>query len=171
MRRGTPVRGFTLIELMVAIAIVALTMVLAAPSFGNATRSARERNAVQKLVQDFAWARGAAGAGDAAAWGTSSGSATVVLTLKADCSWTTTVNGTVNDAHSYTAAQLAAAAPGIGCAGTSPALPAAFTFSAQGFVSTTGTVTYTGASGQAFTLTILYSGSVIRGNAATGMTS
>ena len=162
MRHGAAQRGFSLVELMVTIAVVALTMVLAAPSFGNATRGARERSVVQKLVQDFAWARGAAVAGDAAAFGASAGAATVVLTLKSDCSWTTTVNGTANDAHSLTSAQLATVAPGLGCTATSPALPAAFAFTSQGFVSSTGSVTCTSASGQTFTLTILYSGSVLR---------
>lgn len=165
-QRAVRERGFSLIELTIAMALVALLTVLAVPSFGNAARSSRERSVAQKLVQDFTWARGAAGAGDAAAFGTSSGAATVVFTLKRDCSWTTTVNGTVNDAHSLTTAQLADMAPGIACASTSPALPAAFAFTPQGFVSSSGSVTYTGASGQAFAFTILYSGSIIRSVAA-----
>ena len=168
MRHEAPAqRGFSLVELMATIAVVALMMVLAAPSFGNATRSARERNLVQKLAQDFAWARGAAVAGDAAAFGASSGAATVVLTLNRDCSWTTTVNGTASGAHSLTPAQLAAVAPGLACTATSPALPAAFAFTAQGFISTTGNVTYSRAGGQAVSLTILYSGSVLRGSLGT----
>lgn len=169
MKRSAVGRGFSLVELTVAIAIVATMLVLAMPSFGNAARGARERSVVQKLAQDFAWARGAAGVGDPAALGMpSGGSATVVLTLRSDCSWTTTVGGTAHAAHSLTASRLAAIAPGITCASSSPVLPATFTFTRQGFLSPTGTVTYTGASGQRFPLVILHSGSIIRGAPAPG---
>jgi len=166
--------GFTLVELMITLAIIALMMVLAVPSFGSASRAARERSAVQKLVQDFAWARGAAGAGDQAALNsslTAGVTPTLTLTLNADCSWTTAISGTTDSVHSMTTAALSAQAPGIACAATGLTLPATFTFTAQGFVDKTGGVTLTGASGQVFPLTIFYSGSIIRTSPVAGVQS
>jgi type IV fimbrial biogenesis protein FimT len=159
--------GFTILELMVTIAIIAMMMVLAMPSFGTAGRSARERGLVAHLIQDFTWARGAAGASSAHAIDstlTSTTSPTVSITLNGDCSWSTSINGTVNVAHSLTLASLNTLAPGMSCSSTPTALPVTFTFKPQGFVDNTGTVTRTGATSTTNQLRILYSGSIIRLN-------
>jgi type II secretory pathway pseudopilin PulG len=171
MKHGHNARGITLVEVIITVAIITLLLSQAMPSFGNAGRAARERSLVQKLVQDFAWSRAAAGTADAATLGISNGAPTVVLTLNADCSWTTTINGIVDTTHSLTTAQLAATTPNMACAPTGLSLPAAFTFTPQGFVDTTGNITYTGASGQAFPLTILFSGSIIRNSPVSGTQS
>ena len=151
-------RGFSLIELLVVIAIVAIMMAMAVPSFGNGVRASRERSAVQKLTQDFMWARGATAA---------NGSPTLQIVLKANCTWKTTVNGTLDDAHSMTSTQLSAIAPSAACTGMTLPTDVTFLFSSQGFVSSTGTLTFTGASTQVFKLQVLYSGAMFRVMSAT----
>lgn len=146
-------RGFSLIELLVVIAIVAIMMAMAVPSFGNSVRTSRERSAVQKLTQDFMWARGSTAA---------NGSPALKIVLKSDCSWKTTVNGVTDDAHSMTPTQLTAIAPGAVCTGLTLPTDANFIFTSQGTVSTTGTLTFTGATAQPFVLQILYSGAMFR---------
>lgn len=154
-RTPSPARGFTLIELMVTLTVVALLTLIAVPSFGNATQVSRERSAVQKLMQDFSWARSAA----AAAGSVSS----TTLTLNANCTWSTTVNGVADATHSMSSTSLSSLAPSMACASS---LPITFTFTPQGFVNNAGTFTYTGQSGQAYKLQILYSGTVLRLNGA-----
>ncbi len=174
MNRTGSDRGFSLIELMVTIAIIGIMLVLALPYVGRAAGQASERLVKQRFVQDFTWARGAAGAADAQALDASLASGTPVLTmvLNADCTWTTKISGTANSQHSMSTTELARIAPAIACAGSGGlALPVTFTFSPQGFVSGTGTLTLTGASGQAFQLQILYSGSVLQTHAASGVES
>jgi hypothetical protein len=126
-------------------------------------------------VQDFTWARGAAGAGDAATLLPGiSGYPTVALTLSTDCHWTTTIStaasGPVTDPnHSMTAATLLSRAPTLTCAGTPGlALPVTFTFTAQGYTSSAGSISFssTAGSGQTFPLDILSSGSIIRSSSA-----
>ena len=165
--------GFSLIELMVTIAVIGFMMVLALPSLGNASRVARERGLVQQFVQDFTWARGAAGAGDASTLlAGASGNPTLVVTLAADCHWTTTVNGVTDTTHSTTLTQVNSQASGIACTsaavGATPALvyPITFTFTPQGYVSSSGYITITGASTQDFKLNVLSSGSIIQGKTA-----
>ena len=163
--------GFSLIELMVTIAVIGFMMVLALPSLGNASRVARERGLVQQFVQDFTWARGAAGAADQKSLDSSlaSGTPTVTMTINADCTWTTKISTNVNSAHT-----LAATPTTMACApattGGVPTLPVTFTFSPQGFVDKTGTLVITGTT-QTYQLQILYSGSVIETHAAAGVES
>jgi type IV fimbrial biogenesis protein FimT len=163
--RHNPSRGFTLVELMITITIIGIMMALAVPQFGTTGRAARERGVVAKLVQDFTWSRGAAGAASANSIDSSlSSTATpaIQLTLNTDCTWTTTINGTTNTAHSMTSTQLAALAPNMSCASSAP--PAQFNFTSQGFVDKTGTITVTGATTTTIQLRILYSGSIMRIN-------
>jgi type IV fimbrial biogenesis protein FimT len=166
MRRSLS-RGFTLVELIITIAIIAIMMAMAVPQFSSTGRASRERGVVSKLVQDFTWSRGAAGAASANSIDTTlSSTATPVLalTINGDCTWTTTINGTTNVAHSMTSAQLTQLAPGMTCSSTSPTLPATFTFTSLGFVDKTGTVTMTGATTTTAQLRILYSGAIMRLN-------
>ena len=181
MKRSALRPGFSLIELMVTIAIIGFMMVLALPSLGNSVRTSRERAVMQKFVQDFTWARGAAGAGDASALAAGlSGPPTLSLVLNADCSWSTTISTTIaagtlvtpDPVHSMALADVTKQASGIACTsaalGATAALtyPITFNFSSQGYVSASGNVTATGASSQVFKLNILTSGSIIQGNSA-----
>ena len=167
MKRSATRGGFSLIELMVTIAVIGFMMVLALPSLGNSVRTSRERAAVQQFVQDFTWARGAAGSSDASLLlGGATGAPTLSMQLKADCSWTTFVNGTKEPVHSATPSGITCTSAAVGT--TIPALtyPITFTFTSQGYVSTSGNVTATGASGQVFQFNIFSSGSIIQGNSA-----
>ena len=147
-----PARGFTLIELMVTVSLVAVLMSVVAPFLGNAIANARARNIVSKFRQDFSWARNLAG---------TSGRA-VTLTLKADCSWSSTVEGTVDASHSLTATELAASASAMSCTGNNTtALPVTMTFTSQGFVAPGATFVFNGPNAQTWPIQILGSGSVI----------
>ena len=174
--------GFSLIELMVVIAIIAIGVTLAVPYFGGATTTARQRSVVDKMVQDFTWARTAAGVADASTLGYAVGTPTITIKLwdKAGggCSWTTqvAVNGSppvTDTTHSMTATDMAKLAPGITCgvATDTLTLPVTFTFDPQGFIGQTGTISYSstqaGSTGIAFwPLMFLTSGSVLNTNAA-----
>lgn len=172
-------RGITLVEVMVTIAIITLLLAMALPSVGSAVGTSRQRQVARQFSRDFQWARGAAGAGDAAvlsnsqqAFGT--GTPTVSLTINADCTWTTTVtvNGTAttDPVHSMTAAGLASAGGSFACAATNPlTLPATFTFDTLGGVNNSGRLSIAGtASGSTTTwgLQILGSGTLVRTNGA-----
>ena len=161
--------GFSLIELMVTIAIIAIMMALAMPSIGTSITSARERSVEQKLIQDFTWARGAAGAGDAGSLITGqTGSPTIEFKIDAVGTWTTRIKtptnsaGVVDVTHSMSSLQLSSLAT-IACVATSPlTMSVTFTFTPQGYVNNSGTVTCTGNSGQRFPMNFIYSGSVFR---------
>ena len=168
--------GFSLIELMVTVAIGALLLVLAMPYFGRATRQATERRVKQQLVQDFTWARGAAGAADQKSLDPSlaSGTPSLTMTINADCTWTTKIGTVTNSAHSMSSASLAALLPsGMACASAaSSGLPVgtAIQFLPQGFVLSPGTLIMTGTA-LTYQLQVLYSGSVIETHAAAGVES
>lgn len=146
--------GFTLIELMVTISVIAIMLALAMPSMNTTISNSRDRGVVQKFSQDYDWLRSKAG------------SSTVTLTINADCSWQASVNNVADAAHSMAAADLAAIKSTVTCAGsgaTPLALPATLSFNAQGFeTGPTGGLTFRAANGQAWPLQILYSGSIVR---------
>ena len=167
MTRRAP--GFSLVELMIVVAIIAIMLAIAVPTFNNSVHASKERGAVQKLNADFQWARGAAAAADASLFSSLVNTAlvgrpVVVLTVNGDCSWTTTINGVLDPSHSMAPTDLANAAPGIQCSGLGLPAPAAFAFDSRGFVTTTGTLTYgdSGTSSQQFTFQILHSGAMFR---------
>jgi prepilin-type N-terminal cleavage/methylation domain-containing protein len=168
-------RGFSLIELMVTIAIIGVMLALAVPYLGHMAGQANERLVKQRFIQDFTWARGAAGAADARALDASlaSGTPTLTMVLNADCTWTTSISGTANSQHSMSSAEITRIASSMTCAPSNglPAMPVTFTFSPQGFVGGTGTLTMTGPSLQAFQMQILYSGSILTTHAASGVES
>lgn len=182
MRTPRP-RGYTLIEILVTIAIIGIMMALAMPYFGGASTAARERSVVAKMQQDFDWARSAAGAGDAGTLGVTgvasgTGAPTVTMTIgtagATSCIWTVFVNGTADTAHSMSSTQLSTQAPNLTCtpgaagfaATTNLVFGTAFTLYSTGFVSTSGTMTVTG-SLSSWPLQILYSGSILNTKGAT----
>ena len=165
MARDT--RGFSLVELIIVVAVIAIMLALAVPTFSSSVQASKERGAIQKLSADFQWARGAATAPDASLYNSLvnaklTGKPIVALTVNADCSWTTTINGSPDPSHSMDGGTLSTIAPNIHCTGLGLTIPANFSFDPQGFVTTTGKLTYTGASSQSFVLQILHSGAMFR---------
>jgi len=140
--------GFTLIEVMVVVALIGIALSQALPAIASAYANARARAVVTKFVQDFAWLRNTAAVNATTA---------VVLVVNADCSWTSTLNGTTDAAHSTTTAALAKLAPGMGCSLSSAVT---FNFTSQGFVDNSATIGFPSAGGQSWPLLILNSGSV-----------
>ena len=182
-RKHPPSAGFSLIELMVVIAIIALGVTLAVPYFGGAATTARERSIVDRMVQDFNWARAAAGVADASTLGGGYAAGKPSITVKlwdqatGKCGWTVFVNGTVDSAHSSNDSSgvnsLASQAPGITCgvATDTLPLPVTFTVSSQGFIDKTGTISYSstqsGSTANSFwPLLFLSSGSILNTHAA-----
>ncbi|MEW6560244.1 MAG: GspH/FimT family pseudopilin [Pseudomonadota bacterium] len=146
-----PLRGFTLVEMMVTIAIAALLGLMVVPNLVSMVDSGKTSVLVNKFPQDVAWARNQA----------VTTQQPVTITLGANtCTWSTSVGGTVSAEHSLTASQLAASYPNVSCTitgGTAQTL----TFDSQGFINTAPTITVTAAHGQTWTLQVLASGSVI----------
>lgn len=144
-------RGFTLIEMMVTIAIAAILGLMVVPNLVRMVDSGKTSVLVNKFPQDVAWARNQA----------VTTQQPVVLTLgPGNCVWSTSVGGTVSAEHSMTAAQLSASYPNVNCTitgGNSQTL----NFDSQGFINTAPTITVTAAQGQVWTLQVLASGSVI----------
>ncbi len=176
MKRQALQRGFSVIELMVTIAIAGLLMTLAVPYFGKATKQATERQVKQQMVQDFTWARGAAGAADQKSLDSSLASGTPVVTwrVNADCTWTTQISGNTNAAHSTTSTPTTMVCAPAASAGL--AVGTWYTLTPTGFVTTStgapvsGTLVMTGTT-QTYQLQILYSGSVLETHAAAGVDS
>ncbi|MBV8503058.1 MAG: prepilin-type N-terminal cleavage/methylation domain-containing protein [Paucibacter sp.] len=150
--------GFTMVELSITIAVAALLAALAAPAILAMTQNARTRSMVQKLMSDFVWVRNTSALTANATSGT-----VATLTINADCSWSSSVNGVANPAHSMTTATLSQNAPGLTCSATT-AFPVTLNFTPQGFLtpqSPTPTVTYLSNKGQAWPLQVMTSGSVL----------
>ncbi len=147
-----PQRGFTLIELMVTIAVAAILGMLVVPNLVSLVQSGQTSVLVNKFPQDVAWARNQA----------VTTQQPVVMTLgPGNCVWATTVGGTTSAEHSMTAANVSAQYPGVTCTITG-ATSQALTFTTQGFVSNSPSITVTTANGQqTWTMQVLASGSVI----------
>jgi len=154
--------GFTLIELAIAISLMAMLAALALPALISTVNNARSRSMIQKLMGDFVWARNSAATAASATSGT-----VATFTVNADCSWSTTVGGVANTAHSLDSTSLGQLAPGLSCtAGSGNTLPLTFNFTPQGFVAPSSTLTYTTNRGQSWVLQVLTSGSMLLTNGA-----
>lgn len=160
-RAGRCPRGFTIIELMVAMAVVGILMAFALPRFAAAIGATRDRSAMEKFLQDYEWLRGMAGR---------PGVTAATLVLNADCTWTASMSTsavptpTVDTAHSLTATDLSAMHAVLACSGSAPnpiAFPATFTVSSAGFVTPNGNLTFQGRN-QNWPLQVLFSGSLVR---------
>ncbi len=117
--------GFTLIEVMVTVAVAAILMAVAAPSLLSSIGSRQAQNVASTFVQDAEWARSKALGGQAAS-----------ITLMPDCSWSVQVAGesqSVLSAHSMTSAQVAQASPGLACSNV-PSQGLVLTFDTLGLV-------------------------------------
>ena len=150
MRRA---RGFTLVEVATTLGLAASLVVLAAPSLTNAASVSKARSVVSRMTQDYLWARGRAAAGSAAS---------VRFVLNANCSWTTTVDGAVDAAHSLDAARVAEMAGSLSCTGRNGSvLPLTFTFDPQGLVQPAAQFSFTSTNGQSWPLRVLGSGTIV----------
>lgn len=146
--------GFTMVELIIVMLIIAIIAAIGLPSLLQTVRNQQSGDVATKFVQDLAWARGEAVSGH-----------TVTMALAADGSWVVTEDGnTVND-HSLTATQVQADAPGLTCAvagGNSCLTSPAMSFDTQGMVSNQPTGVITFSSGKlSSTLQIFTSGVVV----------
>lgn len=142
-------RGVGLVEVMVTVAVIALLMVLAAPSVARTIEALRGRSVVARFVDDLAWARGRAATTDDA----------VSLTLNPDCSWTATSTEDAA-AHSMSAAALASSRAGLSCTGVGGTdLPVTFTFTRTGTLAGSASVTFS-SSTQDWPLKVRTSGAV-----------
>ena len=143
--------GFTLIEMMVTIAIAALLGLMVVPNLIDMVDSGKTSVLVNKFPQDVAWARNQA----------VTTQQPVTITLgPTSFTWSTSVGGSVSAEHSMTATQLTTSYPNVTCTitgGNSQTL----TFDTQGFINAAPTITVTAGQGQTWTLQMLASGSVI----------
>jgi prepilin-type N-terminal cleavage/methylation domain-containing protein len=142
--------GFTLIELMVTIAVAAILGMLVVPNLVSMVQSGQTSVLVNQFPQDVAWARNQA----------VTTQQPVVMTLgPGNCVWATTVGGTASAEHSML--NPSAQYPNVTCTITG-ATSQTLTFTTQGFVNNAPTITVTTANGQqTWTMQVLTSGSVI----------
>ena len=144
-----PAHGFTLIELMVTIAVAAILGMLVVPNLVSMVQAGKASVLVNQLPQDVAWARNQA----------VTTQRPVVLTIgPGNCVWSTTVGGVRSAEHSLLDA--AGKYPGVICS-VSGGGSQTLTFNSEGFVSAAPLVTITAPGGQAWDLQVLSSGSVI----------
>ena len=158
-------RGFTLIEMMVTIAVAAILGLLVVPNLVNMVDAGRTSVLVNKFPQDVAWARNQAV--------TSQKPVQVLLTGLAanNCTWETqigayqadgTVAWTTDTEHSITTAQQQASYPNASCT-TASGTASTLSFNALGQITNGNapTITVKDAHGQTWTLQVLASGTVL----------
>lgn len=119
--------GFTLIEMMVALAVASILLAVAAPVMMSSLGVRNAQSIGSHFVQDAAWVRSQAIAGATSA----------SITLTTSCAYSADVAGVTSaesGAHSMTAAQVESQAPGMQCAGV-PANGLTVSFDALGLAS------------------------------------
>jgi prepilin-type N-terminal cleavage/methylation domain-containing protein len=144
--------GFTLIEMMVTIAIAALLGLMVVPNLVSMVDSGKTSVLVNKFPQDVAWARNQAV--------TTQQPVTITLGANNTCTWSTSVGGTVIAEHSMSPTQIANSYPNVSCSITGGNTQT-LTFDSQGFINTAPTIVVKASQGQTWTLQVLASGSVI----------
>ncbi len=155
--------GFTLVEMMITIAIAAILGLMVVPNLVSMFDSGKTSVLVNKFPQDVAWARNQAV--------TSQNAVTIVLTGISGnaCTWTVKGDGLTPSQiseHSFTAQQFASY-PNVTCQITNPPATGEMEFDSQGFLSdghgnaVAPTITVTAAQGQTWVLQVLGSGSVL----------
>ena len=153
--------GFTLIEMMVTIAIAALLGLMVVPNLVSMVDSGKTSVLVNKFPQDVAWARNQAV--------TTQQPVEIDLTgIAANaCTWNTLVGAQTSNEHSLSLQQFNAQYPNVTCIIGNPPATGKLVFDSQGFISdgngnaVAPTITLRAAQGQTWTLQILASGSVI----------
>ncbi len=129
-RGGRAERGFTLVELMFTLLVMAILLAVAVPSFLSVLQGQHGTDLANQFAQDMAWAQGEALSGQV-----------VQIVLTVNGSWTTTENGQAVPDHSLSMAQLQADDPGATCtlqpatAGASSSCAATLSFDSLGIVS------------------------------------
>ncbi|KAB2894487.1 MAG: prepilin-type N-terminal cleavage/methylation domain-containing protein [Burkholderiaceae bacterium] len=156
-------RGFTLIELMVTLAIMAMLLMIAVPAVGRAIQNARTSSLVHRLPQDMAWARNRSATGPlpyrivlgpGCQWRAQQAAFGAGGTL----SWGTNAETAV---RSLDAATAAAQYPGATCT-LSGAGTQTITFDHQGQIADNApTVRIASGNGQTWVLQVLLSGLVL----------
>lgn len=147
-RRRAAQAGFTLLELLITMVVMAVLLAIAVPSFLSFVQSQHNTDITGQFAQDVAWAQGEAMAGQ-----------TVQITMASDGSWSTTEvtynsahGGSLSTAavpgHSLSSTQLQADAPGVTCTvvgGTSASCAAVMSISSIGIITgaPSGVVEYT----------------------------
>jgi prepilin-type N-terminal cleavage/methylation domain-containing protein len=151
--------GFTIVELLLVMAVTGIMMAFAVPRFSAAIADTRDRSAMEKFLQDYEWLRGVAGR---------PGVTAATLVLNTDCTWTTrlTASGTTTTdvEHSLTAAEVSQMRAVLLCTGSAPNpinLPVTFNVSSAGFVTPNGNLTFQGRN-QTWPMQVLFSGSLVR---------
>jgi len=145
--------GFTLLELIVTIAVAAIILALGVPSFLSSIRHQQVVSVTENFEQDVAWVRGQAISGASAA----------TLTLATDCSWVASTGSPAADAqHSMSAAQLATDSPGITCQNV-PGGGLLLSFDNLGLVqsTTTNTITFAPSPGLPVSIEVFGSGAIV----------
>ena len=156
-------RGFTLIELVVTLAVAVLLGLLGVPDLVATVDAGRTAVLVNQFPQDVAWARNQAV--------TTQRPVQMLLGPGPDCVWTVQTGAyqpgggiawTTEDAHSMTPAQVAAQFPNVHCPALPSGSPLTVNFDSQGFLdAAVPVITVTDAHGQSWTLLVLASGTVI----------
>ncbi len=150
-------RGFSLIELMVTLAMLAIALLLAAPSLSDAIQNARASSVLRRFPQDMAWARNRA----------ATSSEGVKVVVNGDCTWSTqvripgstnTMTWTEQSNHSMTDAL-----PLKECSVKDFAAGVTIEFNSRGLISNGAApqIIATGKSGNVWTMQVLLSGLVL----------
>lgn len=150
-------RGFTLIELVVTIAIAAIVAAFALPMLQSSIAAKSSQSIASNLAQDLQWARMQA----------TSGAGPVSVQINPDCSWQISLGSplTADSAHSQSVAQISQIAPGGATCQGVPAGGVVLSYQSNGLVSGGSDlpVTISTVSGGRASLRIFASGVVMLG--------
>jgi type II secretion system protein H len=120
-------RGFTLIELIVVMAIAGIAAVIAVPNLISYAQRNEGLAVARRFTQDISWARNEA---------MTTGQA-VTITVGSDCTWSTQIGSAAQPNQSLSAALKASSYSGASCQSAAATL----SFGSDGMVSGTTTLT------------------------------